>query len=126
MYCPKNIFFPFSYKACYFYVRNYNIIGKLMNTFVNFKLVFLKVTWRWLSKTKLGSIYKSIQNDGVIRCVKNHALECKFVHDLKQTWWILKVMFEMMLEEIWLCNFSKMFFRRWFTLPLKNCSNKGM
>jgi hypothetical protein len=67
-----------------------------MNSFVNFELFFLgitfklKVTWRWLLKTKLGTIYKGIRNDGMIRCVKNHALECKFVCDLKQTWWILK------------------------------------
>jgi len=103
-----------------------------LNSFVNFELFFLgiifklKVTWRWLLKTKLGTIYKGIQNDGMIKRLKNHALECKLMHDLKQTWWILEVMFEMMLEEIWLCNFSKMCFRRWFTLPCKNYSKKGM
>jgi hypothetical protein len=45
----------------------------------------------------------------MIGYAKNHALEPRSMHDLKQMQWGWKIMFEMMSEKLCSSNFSNMF-----------------
>jgi hypothetical protein len=68
---------------------------------------------------------KAFQNNEMIQCGKSLALRFKHAHDFNQKLQRFKIMFKMMVEKLFSCNFSNMLFEGDLFIYLKFVQRGG-